>query len=383
MSYEAEMSHLMRTFFTKSSNLTGPNQKGQVVLEDCPDNLANNSIVIKHRLSSELTQSLGGSLDMSEGFENSGSFEKNGKQESYSEDLSSKESMHLKKDINEGMSSLEKNQTWSLVRLLARKKALQSKWVFTVKEEQNGSKRLVLSIVALEDLHLEQLDVKIALLHGDLDQVMQAQVQDQANQSLKQGERYVYIMKTSTWHNHRVFSQLGNKKISGHGTRDVLLDHCFYLKKVGSSSIILLLYVDDMLVASYDMAEINKLRRQLSQEFEMKDLGSAKQLLGMSIIRDKTKAVGNVMYLMVLRRIPSVSAEKRLGFSDSDYGGCLDSGKSSYGLCFHSGEADKELVWLKNFLEELNRAQTKSVWLRAEGSDVDLTKRKGGRSLLT
>ncbi|GKC39689.1 hypothetical protein Tco_1052073, partial [Tanacetum coccineum] len=43
MSYEAEMSHLMRTFFTESSNLTGPNQKGQVVLEDCPDNLANNS----------------------------------------------------------------------------------------------------------------------------------------------------------------------------------------------------------------------------------------------------------------------------------------------------------------------------------------------------
>ncbi|GJV14310.1 retrovirus-related pol polyprotein from transposon TNT 1-94, partial [Tanacetum coccineum] len=74
----------------------------------------------------------------------------------------------------------------------------------------------------------------------------------------------------------------------GHGTRDVLLDHCFYLKKVGSSFIILLLYVDEMLVASSDMAEINKPRRQLSQEFEMKDLGSSKQLLGMSIIRDKT-----------------------------------------------------------------------------------------------
>ncbi|GKG09808.1 retrovirus-related pol polyprotein from transposon TNT 1-94, partial [Tanacetum coccineum] len=41
--------------------------------------------------------------------------------------------------------------------------------------------------------------------------------------------------------------------------------------------------------AGSDMAEIKKLKRQLSQEFEMKDLGPAKQILGMSIIRDRTK----------------------------------------------------------------------------------------------
>ncbi|GKE75072.1 retrovirus-related pol polyprotein from transposon TNT 1-94, partial [Tanacetum coccineum] len=58
---------------------------------------------------------------------------------------------------------------------------------------------------------------------------------------------------------------------------------------VGSSSIILPLYVDDMLVAGSDMVEIKKLKRQMSQEFELKDLGSAKQMLGMSIVRDKTK----------------------------------------------------------------------------------------------
>nr|GEU44352.1 retrovirus-related Pol polyprotein from transposon TNT 1-94 [Tanacetum cinerariifolium] len=44
--------------------------------------------------------------------------------------------------INEEISSLEKNQTWSLIRLPAGKKALQSKWVFRVKEEHDGNKRL-------------------------------------------------------------------------------------------------------------------------------------------------------------------------------------------------------------------------------------------------
>ncbi|GJS21366.1 hypothetical protein Tco_0449998 [Tanacetum coccineum] len=57
----------------------------QVVLVDIPKNLAeNDSIVSEHRLSSKITQSLGGSLDMSEGSENSGSFEDS--RRSYEED---------------------------------------------------------------------------------------------------------------------------------------------------------------------------------------------------------------------------------------------------------------------------------------------------------
>jgi ATP-binding cassette subfamily B (MDR/TAP) protein 1 len=42
-----------------------------------------------------------------------------------------------------------------------------------------------------------------------------------------------------------------------------------------------------MLVASANLEEINNLKKQLSSEFEMKDLGAAKQILGMRINRDK------------------------------------------------------------------------------------------------
>ena len=66
------------------------------------------------------------------------------------------------------------------------------------------------------------------------------------------------------------------------------VDHYCYVKFFDNSYIILLLYVDDMLIARSSIEEINNLKRQLSKQFVMKDLGAAKQILGMRIISDKT-----------------------------------------------------------------------------------------------
>ena len=65
-------------------------------------------------------------------------------------------------------------------------------------------------------------------------------------------------------------------------------DYCCYVKFFGNSYIILLLYMDDMLIARSSIEEINNLKKQLSKQFAMKDLGVVKQILGMRIIRDKT-----------------------------------------------------------------------------------------------
>ena len=64
-------------------------------------------------------------------------------------------------------------------------------------------------------------------------------------------------------------------------------DHCYYVKSFENSYIILLLYVDDMLIAGSSIKEINNLKKQLAKQFAMKDLGAAKQIFGMKIIRDK------------------------------------------------------------------------------------------------
>ncbi|GKE53068.1 hypothetical protein Tco_1488224, partial [Tanacetum coccineum] len=116
----------------------------------------NDSIVAEHGLSSEITQSLGGSSNTSEGSKNSRSFEDSGRlDKEYSEDGASSNEGGSKtpqvrrstresrapKAIIEEIVSLEKNQTCSLVIISAGKKPSQILWMFKVKEEQNGRKR--------------------------------------------------------------------------------------------------------------------------------------------------------------------------------------------------------------------------------------------------
>ena len=64
-------------------------------------------------------------------------------------------------------------------------------------------------------------------------------------------------------------------------------NHCCYVKSFDTCYIILLFYVDDIIIAGSSIEEIKNLKKQLSKQFAMKDLGAAKQILGMRIIRDK------------------------------------------------------------------------------------------------
>ena len=61
----------------------------------------------------------------------------------------------------------------------------------------------------------------------------------------------------------------------------------YFLRLHDGSFIFLLLYVDDMLIASKNVQEIKKLKTQLDHEFEMKDFCEAKKILGMAITRDR------------------------------------------------------------------------------------------------
>ena len=59
-----------------------------------------------------------------------------------------------------------------------------------------------------------------------------------------------------------------------------LVDDCIYHKFCGSKYIFLVLYVDDILLASNDIGLLHEAKRLISKNFEMKWLGNAFFVLG-------------------------------------------------------------------------------------------------------
>lgn len=69
-----------------------------------------------------------------------------------------------------------------------------------------------------------------------------------------------------------------------------LYDECVYIKrKNGVPVAYLLLYVHDMLLAGSCKSELQAVKDDLMVVFDMKDLGPAKRILGMNIIKDRPR----------------------------------------------------------------------------------------------
>lgn len=68
-------------------------------------------------------------------------------------------------------------------------------------------------------------------------------------------------------------------------------DNCVYAKFKNGKFIFLILYVDDILLASSDVGLLMETKRFLSSKFDMKDLGEASYVLGIEIHRDRRNGV--------------------------------------------------------------------------------------------
>src|ERR1044071_1108930 len=65
-------------------------------------------------------------------------------------------------------------------------------------------------------------------------------------------------------------------------------DRCVYYRHGGGDSVILCLYVDDILIFRTSMIVINEVKSFLSKSFAMKDLGQADVILNIKLIRDES-----------------------------------------------------------------------------------------------
>jgi len=66
-------------------------------------------------------------------------------------------------------------------------------------------------------------------------------------------------------------------------------DPCVYVYRTEGSVLIVILWVDDLIIAGSDTQCVSDFKQAISKRFQMKDLGALKWILGMEVTRDRSK----------------------------------------------------------------------------------------------
>ncbi|KAL6328338.1 hypothetical protein AAG906_034481 [Vitis piasezkii] len=228
----------------------------------------------------------------------------------YQEAINSNEADQWVKAIQKEMDSLRKNETWELVTKPKDQKVVKRKQGTLGNEAPRYKARLVAKGFSQkegvdhneifspvvkhthEDLELDQLDVKITFLHGKLDELIYMQPPEGFGEGIKDGQ--VCLLKKSLYglkQSPRQWYKRFDKYMLDIDFNRSSHDGCVYFKLTEDSMVYFLLYVDDMLVACKEKRHLELVKEMLKAEFEIKDLGSAKRILGMEIERDRSKRV--------------------------------------------------------------------------------------------
>ncbi|GJR87318.1 retrovirus-related pol polyprotein from transposon TNT 1-94 [Tanacetum coccineum] len=244
---------------------------------------------------------------------------------SYREAVTSSEGSQWKEAIKNEIDSILQNHTWELVDLPSGCKPLGYKWIFKKKVKVDGtidkykarlvikgyrqcegldyfytyssvtritSIRMVLAIVALKNLEVHQMDVKMAFLNGYLEEEIYI---NKPNGFIAPGQeskvyrlvKSLYGLKQAPkqWHQKFDHTMLESEfKINECGK-------CVYVKDTSSGYVILCLYVDDMLIINSNGKMIKPTKDMLKSKFDMKDMGLADVILGIKIIRTHNELV--------------------------------------------------------------------------------------------
>uniref|UniRef100_A0ABD2WZE0 Reverse transcriptase Ty1/copia-type domain-containing protein n=1 Tax=Trichogramma kaykai TaxID=54128 RepID=A0ABD2WZE0_9HYME len=241
----------------------------------------------------------------------------------YKSAMNSKESQNWQAAVNEELKSMEENNVWSLVERPPRENIIDSRWVFKRKvspttetiyrarlvvrgfKDTNDYEiretyapvsrmtviRSVFAIINKYNLEAIQLDVKTAFLNGILENDIYMEIPEGVNIDEESKEKYVcrlnkalYGLKVSPKRWNEKFSEVALKL----GLQNDTNEPCLYTWRFQGKLVILVLYVDDIILASNCQLKLTEIRDKLCKEFKMKDLGEPKMYLGMEIQRDRS-----------------------------------------------------------------------------------------------
>jgi hypothetical protein len=155
-----------------------------------------------------------------------------------------------------------------------------------------------MALVAHFDLELHHMDVKTSFLNGNLEGMVYMK---QPKGFIMEGKedmgchlkKSIYGLKQAS-----IMRQLKDLDLKKN-----VEDNCVYAKFKSGKYIFLILYVDDILLASRDVSLLRETNKFLSSNFDMKDLGEASYVLGIEIHRDRKSGVLGLLQKASLEKV--------------------------------------------------------------------------------
>lgn len=126
------------------------------------------------------------------------------------------------------------------------------------------------------------MDVQTAFLNGTI----KSEVYIYPPDGYKIDENKVCLLKKALYglrESPRDWYECFHDYISSIGFKRSAYDYCLYMKTTNKNCIYVILYVDDLLLSSYDLQQIKEVKHLLNKKFNMKDLGKIKKYLRIEI----------------------------------------------------------------------------------------------------
>ena len=149
-----------------------------------------------------------------------------------------------------------------------------------------------MALVAHFDFDLHPMDVKTAFLNGNLEE--EVYMKQPEGFSSSEGEHLVCKLKKSIYGLKQASRQWYLKfheVITSFDFEENIMDQCIYQKVSESKICFLVLYVDDILLATNDKGLLYEVKHFLFKNFDMKDMGEASYVIGIKIHRERSRGI--------------------------------------------------------------------------------------------